>query len=145
MYTQTVMLGADVDLAVLPTHLADRLRHINARTIKIHQDHISFTGGIFGSGSRWDILVPFGFGDLTVDSNSHNLRYRLSLRQLIICATVMVGILAGFGCYASHSTEGLIIAPVGWLWLVGGNLAIGIPRFKNFVRTAIDTAPRLNT
>ena len=36
----------------------------------------------------------------------------------------------------------LPIMPFMWLWLVGGNLAIGIPRFKSLVTRAVATAPR---
>jgi hypothetical protein len=36
----------------------------------------------------------------------------------------------------------LPVLPFMWLWLVGGNLAIGIPRFKSFVTRAVATAPR---
>lgn len=50
MYTKTVNVDFAVDLAMLPAHLADRLRRINARTVEVDQNRISFTGGLFGSG-----------------------------------------------------------------------------------------------
>src|SRR5260370_14723797 len=34
------------------------------------------------------------------------------------------------------------LSPFMWVWLVGANLAIGLPRFRSFVRDAITTAPR---
>jgi hypothetical protein len=143
MYTKTVPFDSSVDLAMLPAHLADRLRQINARTVEADQNRVSFTGGLFGSGgNRWDVLIPFGFGDLTVDSNTRELRYSLSFRQLVVVATIMVGILVGFTCYAFHSSAGLISAPIWWIWLVGLNLFIGLPRFKKFVHSAIETASR---
>jgi hypothetical protein len=145
MYTKTVNVDLAVDLAMLPAHLADRLRRINARTVEVDQNRILFTGGLFGSGgNRWGVLIPFGFGDLTVDSNTRQLRYRLSFRQLVVVATIMVGILAGFG-YVIHSSAWLISAAIAWVWLVGLNLFIGLPRFNKFVHSAIDTAPRNST
>jgi hypothetical protein len=145
MYTKTVNFDSAIDVAMLPTHLADRLRQINARKVQVNQNRVSFAGGLFGpGGNRWDVLIPFGFGDLTVDSNTRQLRYRLSFRQLIVVATIMVGILTGFTCYAFHSLAGLISAPIWWIWLVGLNLFIGLPRFKKFVHSTIETAPRTN-
>jgi hypothetical protein len=63
MYTQVLNIDSAVDLSKLPAHLAVRLQQIKAGTIEVNQNHVSFTGGLFGSGrNRWDILVPFGFG-----------------------------------------------------------------------------------
>ena len=125
-------------------HLADCLTQINARTVKIDRDLISFTGGVFGAGSRQDILIPFGFGDLTIESNPRQLRYRLSFRQLFIGATVLVAIIVGLISYESNLSNGIIAGIIGWVWLVGLNLFIGLPRFKKFLDGAIETAPRMN-
>jgi hypothetical protein len=144
MYTRAVSLASEVDQEMLPAHLADCLRRINARTVKIDKNLISFTGGIFGEGSRWDILIPFGFGDLTIQSNPRQLRYRLSFRQLFIGATVMVAFIVGLTCFKFHWSDGLIAGIIGWVWLVGLNLFIGLPRFKKFLQGAIETAPRMN-
>ncbi len=54
----------------------------------------------------------------------------------------MVGILTRFAYIAWHSLAGLLAAPVWWIWLVGGNVFIGFPRFEKFVSSAIETAPR---
>jgi hypothetical protein len=106
---------------------------------------VSFTGGVFGSGrNRWDILIPFGFGDLTVESDTRQLTYRLSFRQLFAAGTIMVGILTGFTYFAWHSFAGLIAARIWWIWLVGGNTLIGLPRLQKFVSSAIETAPHTN-
>jgi hypothetical protein len=129
---------------MLPAHLADCLRQINARTVKIDKGLVSFTGGVLGAGSRGDILIPFGFGDLTIDSNSRQLRYRLSFRQLFIGATLLVAFIAGLGLCWYRWPDGLIFGIIGWAWLVGLNLFIGLPRFKKFVQNAIETAPRTN-
>lgn len=145
MYTKTLNVDSAVDLVKLPAHLAVRLEQIKAGTVEVNQNHVSFTGGLFGPGSnRWDILVPFGFGELIVESNTRQLTYRLSCRQLFVAGTIMVGILIGFSCIAWHSLAGLLAAPIWWIWLVGLNLLIGLPRFKRFVHSAVETAPRTN-
>jgi hypothetical protein len=116
------------------------LRQIKAGTVEVNHNHVSFTGGVFGSGrNRWDILIPFGFGDLTLESDTRQLTYRLSFRQLFAAGTIMVGILTGFTYFAWHSFAGLIAAPIWWIWLVGGNTLIGLPRLQKFVSSAIET------
>lgn len=145
MYTKTLTIDSAVDLAKLPAHLAVRLQQIKAGTVEVNQNHISFTGGLFGQGrNRWDILIPFGFGDLTVESSTRQLRYRLSFRQLFLAGTIMVGILTGFSYFAWHSLSALLAAPIWWIWLVGINLLIGLPRFEKFVNSAVEAAPRTN-
>jgi hypothetical protein len=110
-----------------PAHLAARLQQTKAATVEVNQNHVSFTGGLFGSGrNRWDILIPFGFGDLTVASDTRQLTYRLSFRELFVAGTIMVGILTGFSYFAWHSLAGLLAAPIWWIWLVGLNLFIGL-------------------
>jgi hypothetical protein len=130
-------------LEKLPAHLAVRLQQIKTRTVEVNQNFVSFTGGLFGlERNRWDILIPFGFGDFTVETDTRQLRYRLSFHQLFVAGTIMVGILTGFSYFAWHSLAGLLAAPVWWFWLVGVNLLIGLPRFDKFVHSAIETAPR---
>jgi len=143
MYTRVISFAGDVDVAMLPAHIADGLRHLDARAVEVNQNHVSFTGGIFRSVGNWNVLVPFGFGELAVDSDARHVRYRVSFRQLVIGATVMVGIMGGFIWYESHSWQGLLFAGIGWMWIVGGNFALGISRFESFLRRVIVTAPRL--
>jgi len=143
MYTRAIGFNGDVDAAMLPAHIADGLRRMDARAVEVNENHVSFTGGIFRLVGNWNVLVPFGFGDLTVDSDAHHIRYRVSFRQLVIGTTVIVGIMGGFIWYESRSWQGLLFIAVGWMWIVGGNCALGISRFESFLRRVIATAPRL--
>jgi hypothetical protein len=145
MYKKTLNIDSAVDLSRLPAHLAAHLQQNKAATVEVNQNHVSFTIGLFGSGrNRWDILIPFGFGDLTVASDTRQLTYRLSFRQLFVAGITKVGILTGFSYFAWHSLAGLLAAPIWWIWLVGLNLFIGLPRFEQFVSSAVETAPRTN-
>ena len=146
MYSRTVYFDVNIDLIALPAHLADCLRRLDARAVEVVKNRVSFTGGFFRLVNNWNVLVPFGFGDLTIDSNARHITYRLSFRQLVIYATVGVAIIAGFILYASYASPSwgaVLLIPGMWIWLVGGNLFIGIRRFENFLRRAIATAPRL--
>jgi hypothetical protein len=145
--TGAVPLDQGVDSDSLPAHLARCLRSVDASTVEIIGSRVTFTAGIFRLVSNWNILVGFGSGDLTVDSDACKVRYTLNCWQLVIVATVMI-VFGAVILLASVSDSGgktlslLPVLPFMWLWLVGGNLAIGIPRFKSFVTRAVATAPR---
>jgi hypothetical protein len=132
-----------VNKADLLAHLASRFQKVNAGDIQISRDSVSFRGGFFRGVGSWNVLIPFGRGELIVDDIIHEVHYRLSLRQLIFSASAMVGLRA---CSAWFDTDGhnpftLFAFAGGWVGLVGGNLAIGIPRFQRFLREAIDALP----
>jgi hypothetical protein len=147
MHTGDVPFDDRVDLTVLPTHLVTCLRDVNARAIEIEGTHIAFTGGVFRLVSNWNLLVPFGYGDLTVDATCRQIHYRLSSRQLVIFATVVSIVLAVPEIVGMTTSRGglwqpILAIPVIWIWIVGGNLAIGLWRFQRFLQSAVSTAPR---
>lgn len=92
MYEGVVDFGRDIDPSNLPVQLARSLCQVDASSVSVEDNRVSFTGGMFRLVSRRNVLGPFGFGDLTVDSSKRQIRYRLSLRQLITSDT------AGCGC-----------------------------------------------
>lgn len=116
MHKGRLKFDENVDSAALAAHLVDSVRRADARNIKIDQNRVSFTAGIFHLLSYSSFLVQIGFGDLTVGSAARQIEYRLSFRQLLLGATISAGFLAGAICYDSRSWE-LII--VGWFHLCG--------------------------
>lgn len=114
-------------MAVLPTHLADCLRGVKAHAIEIEGNHIAFTGGMFRWLSNWNVLVPFGYGDLTVDASTRQVHYRLSSRQLVIPVTVLTIVLAIFGIVQ-------MTAPRSWPWqlILAIPLLLGMARRRQF-------------
>lgn len=139
--TGSVPFDQGVDSTSLPVHLAGRLRGVDASTVEILGNQVAFTAGKFRLVGNWNVLGPFGSGDLTVDSIACEVRYKLNCWQLVVMATVMTGLMAAF-LLLSGGKPALWFPPFGWLWLVGGNLAIGIPRFRSFIARALTTAPR---
>ena len=141
-YTGTLEFDAGVDTTALIVHLADYLRKLEARDIRISQASVSFRGGLFRAVSNWNILIPFGYGKLIVDETAHQVRYGLSFRQLICVVTTMLALacLIEWSVATFDSVVPLVLG-IGWLWLVGGNLMLGIPRFRRFLRGAIDSLP----
>jgi hypothetical protein len=67
----------------------------------------------------------------------------VSIRQLVLIVTVLVGVATAF-ILMSHVWQPLLLLPFAWLWLVGSNVALGIFRFKRFVARAIATAPHFS-
>lgn len=88
-YAGALEFDAGIDSTALIAHLADHLRKLNARDIKASQSSVSFRGGLFRAVSNWNVLIPFGYGELIVDKATHEVRYRLSFRQLIYTVTTL--------------------------------------------------------
>jgi hypothetical protein len=147
MHTGNISFDDGVDLTVLPTHLANCLRDVRAGAVVIEGSHIAFTRGMFRLVTNWNVLVPFGYGDLTVDAINRQIYYRLSSRQLVISATVVSVLIAVFVIVGMTASRGgpwqpILAIPLIWVWIVGGNLATGQWRFQRFLRRAVSTAPR---
>lgn len=143
MYTRTLHFGDEVNAAALLTYLADCLRSAEARGVVIEANRVLFRGGVFRLVSNWNVLCPFGFGDLTVDANLRQIRYRLSFRQLWLVAAALTLFIAVFGSIETRSWRVLAAIPFFLLWLFGANLAVGLGRFKSFLQHAVEQAPRV--
>jgi len=142
--TGTLALDSAAGHEALLDHLANCLRQVDARRVQISPDSVTFRGGMFRLVGKMNMLVPFGHGELMVGGPVPQVRYRLSIRQLLSVMTVVVGFAAVLAWLA---TGGDILFPLlvlgfGWLWLVGLNLLIGLFRFRRFLRRSIDSLPR---
>jgi len=130
-----------VDKTVLIAHLAECLRKLNAHDVRTSQASVSFRGGFFRA-SAIGISIPFDRGELTVDEALHAVHYRLSFRQLVFFAAIFFA----FGCLIEWPNSKFdlaipLVLGLGCLFLVGGNLMLGVPRFHRFLRDAIDSLP----
>jgi hypothetical protein len=146
MYERTMKYDARLDTVGLVAHIASRLRGVEARDVRVIGNRVLFKGGIFRWVSNTNVLVPFGHGEIEVDKQNHAIHYRLSYRQLLITTTAITGGIAvvflSFALALSvFDPKMLLVVLLMWVWTVGGNLLIGLPRFKVFVRKAVETAP----
>jgi hypothetical protein len=73
--TGTFEFDDGVDKAALLAHLAEQLRKLDARAIRISRDAVSFRGGFFRGVNNWNILIPFGHGELIVDNAKPEVYY----------------------------------------------------------------------
>lgn len=128
-----------VDPAVLLSYLAEAVRAVKGRDVAISDDAVSFRGGMFRLVPSRNILTPFNHGTLTIDPLSHQVRYELSFAQLFIFHTVFWG----FVTVMMLRTPGApaIVPAFLWLVVIAVNLLIGVPRFRSFLRKAIETVP----
>lgn len=142
-------LGFDheIDASLLPAHLATCLRSVDADAVEITNNRVTFKGGVFRFVTNWNVLVPFGFGDVTVDSEAREVAYELSYQQLVIFYATMVGLSAAL-ILAFGSIRGLpkVILTLLLFVSVAGfiNLSLRISDFERFLSRSISTAPRLN-
>ena len=139
--TGSLPFDNDVDPTALLNHLADSLWKVAASTVEIQGNRVVFTRRMFRLVSNWNVLVPFERGDLTVDADTREVRYSVSIRELVMFGTGMVALMAILATVSGAPKPILLFMPFMWLWLVGGNLGIGIFRFKSFVARAIKTTP----
>ncbi len=129
-----------VEKTALLSHLAECLRKVDARGVHIIEGRVSFRGGLFRGVSNWNVLAAFGSGELIVDEVLHAVRYRLSVGQIVALVTLIVAAMAASIWSDTRRVGWSTLFPaLAWLWLVGGNLAVGLPRFKSFLRNAIDS------
>ncbi len=145
--TGAVDFDEEVNSSLLPSHLAGCLRSVDADAVEVADNLVTFRGGIFRVVTNWNVLVPFGFGDLTVDSEAREIRYRLSYRQLAIFSTAIVGIVAALVLTFSsfRRSYGAILA-LSLMWFVAAfvRAALGASRFQRLISRAVATAPRIS-
>jgi hypothetical protein len=141
-----VTIPAGVNTSALLAHLVDCLRDVNAKEVRAEGNSVSFVGGIFRFVTNWNVLVSFGFGDLTVDSAKCEVSFRLNYRQLVICTGIMfLVVVAGLLFVGLPPASWLILAaPFIYLVAVTSNIAVGVLHFRYFLRRSIATAPPLN-
>ncbi|HEX8815151.1 MAG TPA: hypothetical protein VF753_06600 [Terriglobales bacterium] len=93
--------------------------------------------------TNWNVLVPFGSGDLTVDCERGEVCYLLSYRQLVISSAPMfaAGLIALVLIGLPLSSWLFPASPFIYLFGVASSVGVGVLRFRHFLRRAIATAP----
>ena len=138
-----VPLDGPIDPAILQAHLLDNMRNIEARDIRTKGSCIEFTGGYFRLVTNWNILVPFGFGVLTVDFERRQVAYRLSYRQMAIFnVVIVVAMEMFFGVLLKAPSIGFLLA-LPFMLLFAGFISVvtGRARFERFLRRVVTSCP----
>ena len=88
--TRKLDFDEDVDPSALPDHLAKCLEEVSASTVEVSDNRVAFTAGWFRFVSNLNVLNAMGKGEITIDAGNHEVEYRLSLRQLVVCRKVTI-------------------------------------------------------
>ncbi len=141
--TGEVPFDGPVDPSALQAHLVDNLREVHAKDIRIENRRIGFTGGYFRLVTTWNLLVPFGFGSLTVDSERRQVSYSLSYRQQAISNALIILLLEILFAALNTSTPltTTLGLPLVVLFASLLNVVRGRARFERFLRRAITSCP----
>ena len=141
-----VGIATEVSGPALVTHLADCLRDVYAKKVRIEGNRVSFVGGVFRFVTNWNVLVPFGYGDLTIDSATGEVSYCLRYVQFVIYSGLIFLVVAAVLLFVGlPPTSWLILAaPLIYLASIVSNISFGVFRFRKFLRRSIATAPLLN-
>jgi len=86
------------------------------------------------------MFAAFDRGELVIDESTHEVRFTLSFRHLATLAAIMVTCMGAWAWSENFPAVPFIVV-IMWLWLTGGNVLFAVPLFKNFLRTAVDSAP----
>ncbi len=137
---------AEMSPSKLLAHLADCLRDVSAKEVRVEGNSVSFVGGVFRFVTNWNVLAPFGFGDLTIDSANREVSFRLSYRQLVVYTGIMFLVVVAVLLFIGLPPASWLIlaAPLIYLIAVISNVAVGVLHFRYFLRRSIATAPAPN-
>jgi hypothetical protein len=70
-----------------------------------------------------------------------NVSILISVGQVLLFSGAFAGVIAVAILASGRLREALLIPLFMLSWLAGGNLLIGIPRFRSLLRKTLDTAP----
>jgi hypothetical protein len=131
--------GSELDREDLRRVLARELGALGARELSAEGDVITFRSTLFRIMLSTNLLATVRFGRIRVERRNAGflLRYHVSLRQLVVVATIAVVIFFGIPLSrAPNVSAGQVVALLCAVWfsLVGGNWFITAVRFPRFLR-----------
>jgi len=145
MYSGAIKYDVNLEPSVLANALADCLLEVDAKNVFIMGNFIFFTGGIFRLVSNWNVLGPFGRGELEIDPVGKQVLFRLSLAQSIITSFLSA---AGLGIFMIAVGAPIqfvaTFLPVIWIVPLGANYFTGVSRFSSFLNKSITSIGAAN-
>lgn len=138
MFRGTIPIVSVAPPEALAAHLARALESVEARSVSVQANRVSFKGGLFRMVDKWNVLVAFERGEIVVEPMA--VSYRLSIRQLLLSSTLAIAFFAIMMLLFSKEPKMAAFLPIIWAWLVGGNLCLGLPRFHRFLKRSIAAA-----
>jgi len=121
----------------------DQIEHEGARVVSRSDRSVSFAAPFFSLGRNWRFTAPVSAGSLEIARASgpgRCLTYDFSMRRNTLIGTAMI---VGMVAYVATSASGEFpwwVAPIGWLWVVGGNYLITYTRAESWARRRVSDA-----
>lgn len=134
--------GHRVPLGELKGALKKELARHQPTSLEESEDSVEFTAGPLRFVANFNVLAPIDRGMVRVDHATGDLvlRYELSFLHVVVIASLVLGTIFCAEVFVAREftakDAGLMMSAV-WLWLCGGNIALGIYRFRALLRYAL--------
>ncbi len=140
----TIGESANLPVVEVVKRLQERLSKLHPTKLTVAADSVSFEAGMLRAVWNYNLLVPFGHGLIHVreEAGMTIVAYKLSIAQLTATGTVMSLMFANLS-WRQGWDRALIVLAGGWLLFVGGNCALGVRRFRSFLRDLAHDPPRM--
>ena len=122
--------------------LKSELARHQANEIEAAHDGVVFTAGPLRFVASFNALVAIDHGKVWIDQSAPDLvlKYKLSFVHVIVIASAVLLAIFFMEVFVTRDftlkQAGLPML-VLWVWLCGGNLALGIYRFRSLLRHAL--------
>lgn len=123
--------------------IADSLRSEEASSVEDKDEKIDFTVGFFRPFWNRKLLSSIYGGEVILQDDTQKIliKSRLKFTDTLIIASVVMGGLAIANYRAISMGAGhLSYYVIAWLWLVCGNIAISVYRWRRFIRQCVSEA-----
>lgn len=145
--TVSALAGAPDD-GDLQRAISSALELMGALDLQVQSDVITFRSTLFRIMLSTNLLATVRFGRIQVERQGPGflLRYRLSLMQLVVIATIVVPAFFGiplFGAPNLSLTQAAALLCAVWFSLVGGNWFITAVRFPRFLRRCVASSRQM--
>jgi hypothetical protein len=126
----------------LTSALERELARHEPTTLEVAQDSVAFSAGPLRFVANFNVLAPINHGVIRIDQHSPDLvlHYRISFAHVFVIATAVLGTLFFMEAFVLRDF-GTVEAAVGlalmWIWLCGGNVLLGVYRFRALLRHAL--------
>ncbi len=131
-----------VSTAALKAALKFELSRHAPSSLEEGEDSVTFTAGPLRFVANFNVLAPIDGGRINIDQSGPDLvlRYQISFMHVIVIATVVLGTVFGAETFLvkdfTPRDAGTMSFAI-WLWICGGNIALGLFRFRALLRHAL--------
>ena len=134
--------GGRVPTGELKAALKQELERHQPSSLEESEESVTFTAGPLRFVANFNVLAPINRGVIRIDQAANDLvlRYELSFLHVVVIASLILGTIFCAEVFVvqdfTAKEAGVVVSGL-WLWLCGGNIALGIHRFRALLRYAL--------